>query len=48
MVHINRNLSLNTLQELVERTMLNNLNYFPDNSYQEQQKALDIFKKKLF
>lgn len=48
MVHINRNISLNVLQELVERTMLNNLDYFPDNFHIEQQKALDSFKKKLF
>lgn len=47
MVQINRNVSLNRLEGLVEKTMLNNLDYFSDTNYQKER-DLDTLKKKYF
>lgn len=47
MVQINWNVSLNRLEGLVEKTMLNNLDYFSDTNYQKER-DLDTLKKKYF
>jgi len=48
MVNINKNISLNTLEKLAKKTILNNLDSFSDNFHLKQQKNLEFFKKKLF
>lgn len=47
MANINKNISLNTLQELVQLNQ-SRIEYLPDNFCKEQKKALDIFKKRIF
>lgn len=48
MVNINKNISLNTLEELAKKTILNKLDSFSDDFYLERKKNLELFKKKLF
>lgn len=48
MININKNISLNTLEELAKKTILNNLDSFSDNFHLKQRKNLEFFKKKLF
>ncbi|MDY0051143.1 MAG: hypothetical protein RBR65_01270 [Aliarcobacter sp.] len=48
MVNINKNISLNRLEELAKKTILNNLDYFSDNFHLKQLKNLEFFKKKFF
>ena len=47
MVNINKNISLNVLEELAKKAIPNNLDYFSDHFHLKQQN-LEFFKKKLF
>lgn len=48
MTNINRNVSLNQLQELVNNSILEKLDYLPKSFYDAQKEALEIFKKRIF
>ena len=48
MVNINRNISLNQLQELLEKDFKQKSHYMPKGFYQEQQKAIETFNKRIF
>eukprot|EP01029_Cantina_marsupialis_P011194 TRINITY_DN250974_c0_g1_i11.p1 TRINITY_DN250974_c0_g1~~TRINITY_DN250974_c0_g1_i11.p1 ORF type:complete len:272 (+),score=15.32 TRINITY_DN250974_c0_g1_i11:55-816(+) len=48
MANLNRNQSINQLQELLKNSVQIKNDYLPDSFYKEQQKALDIFNKRIF
>ncbi|WP_072682700.1 hypothetical protein [Arcobacter sp. LA11] len=48
MTNINKNVSLNQLQELLNRSIQEKINYLPESFYNEQKKALEIFNKRIF
>ncbi|AXH11284.1 N-acyl amino acid synthase FeeM domain-containing protein [Halarcobacter bivalviorum] len=48
MSHLNRNISINFLQEFVNHNIDSKLNYFPEKFNEEQRYALEIFKKRVF
>jgi len=47
-VNINKNNSLEALQQLVEQNFSKNLNYLPDSFNQKQQEAYELFKSRIF
>jgi hypothetical protein len=46
--HINRNVALSTLQELLETSFKIEVDYLSDSFLLQQQLALDLFKKRIF
>lgn len=48
MANLNKNLSLNQLQEFVQINIQKRLNYLPENFYAQQKSALEIFQKRIF
>lgn len=48
MFYINKNSSLNQLQELVKKSLQIEVEYLPDTFIKQQQMALEIFKKRAF
>ncbi|MCK5294898.1 MAG: hypothetical protein KAJ49_09615 [Arcobacteraceae bacterium] len=48
MININRNNSLEALQQLVEQNIDTKLSYMPDSFNKEQHHALELFKQRLF
>ncbi|QKF83253.1 N-acyl amino acid synthase FeeM domain-containing protein [Halarcobacter ebronensis] len=48
MVNINKNISLFQLQELLEANFQQKSTYLPEGFYKEQQKAIEIFNKRIF
>ena len=47
-ININRNNSLEALQQLVEQNIDKKLSYMPDSYNQQQHQALELFKQRLF
>lgn len=47
-VNINKNNSLEVLQEIVERNISKTLSYMPDSFNTQQKEALELFKKRIF
>ena len=48
MINLNKNHSINTLQEIVRKNMNQRLDYMPDSFNKEQQYALELFQKRLY
>lgn len=48
MTNINKNVSLNLLREVINSSFEKKLPSLPDSFYKEQQKALEIFNKRIF
>jgi len=48
MVQINKNRSLNLLQELIKNNLSKNLDYMPESFNNEQQQALELFQKRVY
>lgn len=48
MVNLNKNRSLTLLQELIKNNLRNNLDYMPESFNNEQQKALELFQKRIY
>jgi hypothetical protein len=48
MVNINKNTTLEVLQQLVENNISKTLNYMPDSFNEQQKEAIELFKKRIF
>lgn len=48
MANINHNISLNQMQELLQSSIQNRLDYLPKSFYEEQKRAIEIFNKRIF
>lgn len=48
MANINKNISLNQMQELLDSSFQNRISSLPESFYNEQQKAIEIFNKRIF
>ncbi|WP_419764703.1 MAG: N-acyl amino acid synthase FeeM domain-containing protein [Arcobacter sp.] len=48
MAYLNKNISLNQLQEFVQQNIQQRLDYLPINFYNEQKFALETFQKRIF
>ena len=48
MFNVNKNNTLEALQNLVEHNFSKNMNYLPDSFNQKQQEALSLFKSRIF
>ncbi|RXJ91848.1 hypothetical protein CRV01_01810 [Arcobacter sp. CECT 8983] len=48
MSHLNRNISINFLQEFVKHNINKQINHLPEKFNEEQRYALEVFKKRVF